>query len=198
MKLTIIRHGITRGNLLGQHIGTTDIPLAEEGIRLARQSSAFMHEFDAYYCSPMLRTRQTAALLFPGREIIPFPGFQERDFGAYEEKTREDLADDPEYAAWYPEQISAPPGGESRDALIRRCAEAMERLVQDAEGRNAENIELVTHGNVILALMSHFTGSGRPYYDWLTENCGGWTVEVRKDPLRFELTEDRRKGWLDP
>ena len=28
----LIRHGVTQGNLLGQYIGSTDLPLAQEGI----------------------------------------------------------------------------------------------------------------------------------------------------------------------
>ena len=41
MRLSVIGHEITMGNILGQHIGSTDIPLAEEGGKLARKTSAF-------------------------------------------------------------------------------------------------------------------------------------------------------------
>lgn len=196
MRLTIIRHGITAGNLLEQHIGSTDLPLVEQGVELARKTAPFLAAYDVCYASPMLRTRQTAALLFPGREIIPFPGFQERDFGLYEGKSMQDLKDDPAYMRWLPEQVEAPPGGESRPDLILRCADAMERLTADAKSRGAQNIVLVTHGNVVMALMSHFVRNGGSYYDWLTDNCGGWVVAVDEDPLSFRVTEDRRKGWI--
>ena len=197
MRLTIIRHGITSGNILNQHIGTTDIPLAAEGEELARKTSKFLGKYDAYYCSPMLRTRQTAALLFPGKTVTPFDGFQERDFGEYEGKTHTELAGDPFYAEWVQDQISAPPGGESVDMLTKRCGTALERLLSDAEARHASNIVLVTHGNVIRALMSHYTSLGIPFRDWLTENCGGWVVDVGRSPVMFEIAEDRRKGWLN-
>lgn len=195
MRLTIIRHGITAGNLLEQHIGSTDLPLVEQGEELAKKTAPFLGTYDVCYASPMLRTRQTAALLFPGREIIPFPGFQERDFGQYEGKSMQDLKNDPAYMAWLPQQVEAPPAGESRPALVDRCAMAMERLYRDALGRGAENIVLVTHGNVVMALMSHFVQNGWTYYDWLTDNCGGWVVDVQGNPLSFRVIEDRRKGW---
>ena len=195
VRLTVIRHGITAGNLLDQHIGSTDLPLIEQGMELAKKTAPFLGTYDVYYSSPMLRTRQTASLLFPGRDIIPFPGFQERDFGMYEGKSWQDLKEDPAYVRWYPEQIEAPPGGESRSELIHRCADAMQNLLLDAQKRGAQSIVLVTHGNVVMALMSHFVQNGWTYYDWLTDNCGGWVVDMRENPLSFSVIEDRRKGW---
>ena len=197
MRLTVIRHGITMGNSLGQHIGSTDIPLSKEGEELARKTSPFLGEFDVYYCSPMLRTRQTAALLFPGREVIPLPGFHERDFGEYEGKTYQDLAGDPYYVSWRESQISAPPGGESVADLTLRCEEALARLLDDAEAKGASSAVLVAHGNVIRALMSRYTSLDIPFRGWLADNCGGWVVEVSRSPVMFEIIEDRRKGWLN-
>lgn len=48
----------------------------------------------------MLRCRQTAALLFPGVEQRQVPQLRECAFGRFEEKTWEELKDDPLYRAW--------------------------------------------------------------------------------------------------
>ena len=68
MELLLLRHSITPGNLKRQYIGSTDQPLAPEGEELARKRRGEMPEIGGLWVSPMLRCRQTAALLFPGVE----------------------------------------------------------------------------------------------------------------------------------
>lgn len=68
MELLLLRHSITPGNLKRQYIGSTDQPLAPEGEALARKRRGEMPEIGGLWVSPMLRCRQTAALLFPGVE----------------------------------------------------------------------------------------------------------------------------------
>ena len=69
MELLLIRHSITAGNLARRYVGRTDEGLCPEGERLARESAAGLPEPELVYSSPMLRCRQTAELLFPGRDI---------------------------------------------------------------------------------------------------------------------------------
>ena len=78
-KICLIRHGITEGNQKRLYYGSSDIPLAEEGIEMLRSLSAqdiYPDDTDAkYYTSGMLRTEQTFSLDLrqPGaRGILPF------------------------------------------------------------------------------------------------------------------------------
>ena len=82
----LIRHGVTQGNLLGQYIGSTDLPLAQEGIDRLRSMAAGggYPKAQAYYCSPLQRCRETLALLYPGAEPVIVEDFRECDFGAWE------------------------------------------------------------------------------------------------------------------
>ena len=59
-----IRHGETAWSLSGQHTGTTDIPLTDNGRRLAEQIRPVLAEeaFAIVLCSPMARTRETCEL----------------------------------------------------------------------------------------------------------------------------------------
>ena len=108
---------------------------------------------------------------------------------------------------YFPMIPHIPPGFRSRQRLLRGenpwqrlqrdAGEALERLQKDADARGVSDAVLVTHGNVIRALMSHYTSTGIPFRQWTTENCGGWTVNVKRSPIRFEIEEDRRKGWLN-
>ena len=55
MRVILIRHSKTAGNLLGRYIGTTDESLCPEGIALLKQKTYPLAE--ALYVSPMKRCR---------------------------------------------------------------------------------------------------------------------------------------------
>ena len=71
MKVVLIRHSKTAGNLMGRYIGTTDEPLCEEGIRLLENRSYPAAEL--VYVSPMKRCRETAALIYTAGTVADFP-----------------------------------------------------------------------------------------------------------------------------
>ena len=64
MNVFAIRHGETAWSLSGQHTGTTDIPLTENGRRLAKRMRPVLakEEFSLVFCSPMQRARETCGL----------------------------------------------------------------------------------------------------------------------------------------
>ena len=62
MKIILIRHGKTAGNIKGRYIGKTDEPLCEEGINEIRENT--YPKADFVISSPMLRCRQTAEIIY--------------------------------------------------------------------------------------------------------------------------------------
>ena len=70
MEILLARHGATAGNLLHRHLGVTDEPLCPEG-RAALQPVD--EALETVFVSPLLRARETAAVLFPGAAQIPVP-----------------------------------------------------------------------------------------------------------------------------
>ena len=86
LKIHLIRHGATDANYKGQYIGCkTDLPLAPEGLnelRLMRDDVEYP-EIQKLYSSPLLRCKQTGAVLYPDMPITPVENLKEYDFGDF-------------------------------------------------------------------------------------------------------------------
>lgn len=83
-----MRHGKTEWNALHKLQGRTDIPLNEEGKRMARQACEKYKELniDVCYCSPLVRALETAQIVLKNRKIpiIEDKRLSEMSFGEYE------------------------------------------------------------------------------------------------------------------
>ena len=65
MLLFLVRHGQSEFNLLGEEAGS-DSPLTELGLQQAERVGAWLAQrgpFDAMYCSPLQRARQTSEVI---------------------------------------------------------------------------------------------------------------------------------------
>ena len=102
MKLTLIRHGLTEGNIRRLYYGAMDLPLLPDGIEAlhALRDGGGYPEAEQYFTSGMTRTEQTFAALYGDRPHGTLPGMQEMRFGEFEGKTYADLKDDPAFRAW--------------------------------------------------------------------------------------------------
>ncbi|MBQ6249361.1 MAG: histidine phosphatase family protein [Oscillospiraceae bacterium] len=152
MKLTLIRHGLTEGNLRRLYYGGADIPLAPEGeaeLRRLRETAEYPRGRD-YYTSGMVRTEQTFAILYGDTPHTQVPGLREMNFGAWEMQSYEDLKDDPVFQEWCSGDVEQhrAPGGDSFQMVYDRVGEAIAPIL--ARGRDAV---CVVHGGVIVMLL---------------------------------------------
>ena len=71
MLIYVLRHGITQWNKLKKVQGAMDIPLAPEGIELAKRTGEALKDvpFDICFTSPLARARQTAHYVLGNRQI---------------------------------------------------------------------------------------------------------------------------------
>ncbi len=99
MEVILLRHGKTAGNLAGRYIGRTDEPLCEAACRHLRESDPFTVASHVLV-SPLQRAVETARLLFPEAELTVCQDLREMDFGDFEGRTAEEMADDPVYEEW--------------------------------------------------------------------------------------------------
>lgn len=164
-RLKIIRHGITQGNLDGKYIGITDIPLCSEG---AEELYKKMEENDygtvqKVFVSPLKRCRETATILYPNTFISEIPELIEMNFGDFENKKAEDIMNSPEYKKFLKGGLdNPPPNGESIRAVVERCVSAMEKIVSSMVNEGMTNCAIITHGGIIMNLLSCF---GLPKYN---------------------------------
>ena len=170
MELMFIRHGMTEGNRLKRYIGSTDEPLSPEGEEQLR-SLRPMPERKQVYVSPMLRTRQTAVILFPGAEQIIVEEFREMDFGAFENRSADEMAGDPDYRAWVNGMCRGRcPGGEDRKAFSDRVCAAFVTRAERLKAEGAEQAALVVHGGTVMAICERFALPKKDYYEYGTAN----------------------------
>ena len=152
-ELILIRHGETDWNVQGRFQGQIDVPLNALGLRqAARMAERLARErVDVFYCSDLLRTRQTAepAALRLELAAAPDPGLREQHFGILEGLSFEEvqqrhphhlaqwLRHDPDYAL---------PEGESVRSFHARVLGAVQALAARHPG---QTLAVVTHGGVL-------------------------------------------------
>lgn len=193
MELYLLRHGATPGNLLGQYIGSTDQPLAEEGIAAAKEKHYPTPE--QLWVSPMRRARETASIFFPGVTQHVMEDLRELDFGDWEEKTWSEVNDAATYDGWLSEDPTACyPGGETLGAFAARTSGALWSIVEEAEKAQLQRIAIVAHGGVLMSLMHQFGLPKREnFFLWMSPNCGGYRVTVNLENRQLTLLEELGK-----
>ena len=158
MKIILIRHGKTLGNLQKRYIGSTDQPLCEEG--RAEINSQTYPAADKVFVSPYLRCIQTAELIYPDKEKTVCKDLRECDFGIFENKNYEELKNDSSYISWLDSSCESPiPNGESKAEFCARVCACFEKTVKACADLNIESLAFVVHGGTVMAVSEKFEGT---------------------------------------
>lgn len=176
-RLILIRHGKTAANEAHLYCGSTNLPLSEQG-RAELHPLNLPLKSPTFFSSGLLRTEQTARILFGDVPMSPLPEFREVDFGIFEMRSYAQLKEDAAYQAWISgdNMKNTPPGGESGEAFTARILAALPKLSQ-VPG----DCVLVTHGGVIAAIMAHlFPGEGKNRYEWQPKPGCGYIISEDK------------------
>ncbi len=178
INIHLIRHGMTKSNKEARFVGILDEPLIDEGVEgikalwLGKQPVS-----EKLYSSPMVRCRQTAELIFGDTEQIVIDNLRECNFGIFEGKTHDELMAMPEYVEFRTKTgKSDMPGGEKNADFMARTTDAFKDIIKDAEANSLQNVSVVCHGGVIMAIMSTYFPSENGFYDYHVGNGGGYTV----------------------
>ncbi len=173
LKIHLIRHGATDANVLGQYIGCrTDSPLSPEGLdelRILKENMDYP-EIDCLYSSPMLRCRQTGAVLFPDMAVTSVENLKEYDFGAFEGKTATQLESNPDFLNWASGK-AAPPEGEDNTEFIKRLCIGLQQIVMDMLEKGTKEAAVIMHGGAIMMLLGATAVPRHRSVEW-TADCG--------------------------
>ena len=152
MNVFAMRHGETAWSLSGQHTSTTDIPLTENGRRLAQRMRPVLatNAFELVLCSPMQRARETCALAGLGDQAVIDPDLAEWNYGEYEGLTPKQIQD---MAPGWLIFRDGCPGGETPDQVGARVDRVIARL-RAVDGDTA----LFAHGHVLRLFVARWIG----------------------------------------
>ena len=176
-----IRHGDVSDTLKGRYIGSTDVPLSEEG----RQNLKSYDEKYIYpgtqvvFTSPLRRCTETAALLYPFQKAIVIDELRECDFGLWEGKTADELKSEPEFERWLAgERGAKPPKGESGAEFSERICTVFEQIVDGLIRTNNTESVIITHGGVIMTLLAVYGIPRAKPFDWIMDNGFGYSARI--------------------
>ncbi len=151
-EIYLVRHGETAWSLSGQHTGTSDIPLTENGRRMARLLAPVLakESFELVLTSPPARARTTCVLAGLGECAAIDGNLMEWNYGEYEGLTPEQIhARNPGWLLFR----DGCPGGESPEQVGARVDRVIAR-VHAVKG----HVALFAHGHVFRVFVARWLG----------------------------------------
>jgi broad specificity phosphatase PhoE len=152
-RLLLLRHGETEWSLSGQHTGSTEIDLTENGRTQAKLAGTLLSglglDNPLVISSPRKRARITAELAgLTVDEVSPL--LAEWDYGEYEGVTTETIRETvPDWLVW----THGCPGGESVAQVSERADAAIAMAHQYLESRD---VVFVSHGHFSRAVITRW------------------------------------------
>jgi len=188
----LVRHGETSVASEDRFAGSTDVALSAGGRLQAERLAARLssERIAAAYCSPMQRTRDTAAIVAaPHRcDVAPRDGLREIGHGHWEGLRRSDVETRfaEEYAAWEEDPFTfAPAGGESGVQVVARALPVVRDIVV---AHPNQSVLVVSHKATIRLIIATLLGfDARGYRDRLDQLPASLNVLDFKTPVRVRL-----------
>lgn len=165
-RLLLIRHAptsVTGRILIGRLPGYS---LSEEGRGLADKLSGRLSEagIRAVYTSPLERARETAETLarYTRRHPIDEPRLIEVDYGSWTGRSLSSLSRLKAWQTvrWNPSLVVFPSG----ESLVGMQARALAACTDIARRHRLHTVALVTHADIIKAVIAHFAGVPLDFY----------------------------------
>jgi len=188
-RIVLVRHGKTEWSESGQHTGTTDIPLTEQGeadaATLAERLSGF--DFGLVLSSPMQRARRTAEIAGFGSPEVD-PNLVEWDYGAYEGRTTKDIRAELGYA-WAAFEHGVVEGDTPGETVEEVAARASRVLLRALPVLATRDVLLFGHGHALRILATTFLREQSRFAAKLLLDAGSVSV------LEYEREQPAIKLW---
>lgn len=197
MKIFIVRHGETNGNLRGVLQGWTDEPLNDKGRNLARITAQALSEikFDVVISSPLSRAYETAQIMLEENknkrvEIQIEERIKEMFFGSWEglglTKENFEIPSD-NFNLFYTEPFSFvnSEDGESIFDVCERTGAFYKELIHNPDYQD-KTILLTTHGFALRAMLQQVYEDKEDFWHGkVPDNCAVNIIEVEEGKSRL-------------
>lgn len=190
MRIYIVRHGETNGNLHGILQGWTDEPLNAKGRELAVITAKYMSDirFDVAISSPLLRAYETCQIMLkenrnPVPEIQIENRLREINFGSWENRgiTKDNFSiPSADFNLFYtdPFKLENTYSGESVYDVCIRTGEFYKELISNPEYKE-KNILLTTHGFALRCFLQQVYDDKNDFWHGkIPDNCAVNIIEV--------------------
>ncbi len=151
-RVFVVRHGETGWSLSKQHTGTTDIPLTDNGRRLADRLRPVLNKesFALVLTSPLQRARETCELSGLGARAVIDADLVEWNYGDYEGLTPEHIHR--KAPGWLIFRDGCPKGETPAEVSAR-----VDRVIARARAAGGD-VALFSHGHVLRVLAARWIG----------------------------------------
>ena len=152
----LIRHGETEWSLSGQHTGTTDIPLTENGRKVAKLLEPVLarENFTLVLTSPLKRARKTCELAGLSERAEIDRDLMEWNYGEYEGLTPKQIH--AKAPGWMLFSDGCPEGETPEQVGVR--ADRLIARVRGVEG----HVALFAHGHIFRVFAARWLGLPAP------------------------------------
>lgn len=154
-QITLVRHAETAWSLTGQHTGTTDLHLTDEGRRKGEHIAERLgaRRFSFVLSSPLDRALETCRIAGYGDVVELRDELVEWDYGDYEGLTTPEIREqDPGWVLW----TDGAPDGESPPEVRDRVDRVVDELCGRCEA--GQDVAVFGHGHLLRALAVRWVG----------------------------------------
>lgn len=192
MLAIFIRHGQTFHNTSPYIQGQEDVPLNAIGKREARQArhhldNSLETDVDLVFTSDLKRSRQTANIMFPTKEIHQDKRFREQDFGVATGSTFEEFFEqNPEFLSDGGVVADVPyPGGESTRDVCDRVLDGL-RDIYETHGSETV-VAIITHMIPMTCIKALIKDQSIESTDADIDNCETLVLDISEDHLNNSI-----------
>lgn len=201
--LILLRHGRTDANAQGVLAGRSPgVQLDEVGIKSCDFLREKFSSLDIKHVatSPLERTIQTAAIVFPKNKSRIEPDLTECDYGDWTGKKLSDLVKEPmwETVRKAPQDVVFPEG-ESMQAMSDRAINAVLNLDNELTNQHGEEFiwAAVSHGDIIKAIVAHALGLELSKFQRIyVEPASVSVLRIKGDDTGVLKVNDTGDSWV--
>ncbi len=156
MKIFLIRHGETTGDIEDRYGGTYDDHLTERGQGQLNETAQRLtgRQVDKLYSSTLMRARESAEIINTvlNTEIEFLDDLRERDYGVLGGLTKEEaLQKYPEAVELHKDPANTDPGGEEQLSFTERVLKSFKSVLDEKQ----EVVAIVSHGGPIKTILRY-------------------------------------------